>query len=427
MRTLLSLLAIVLGAGLATAENWPAWRGPTGQGHSADKEPPLTWNVKENVRWKTPLPAEGNSSPVVWGDRVFLTQATKKTAWPPPGAGGPASAESRLVMCFNRADGKLRWQRETVWTAKEATHPTNPFCSASPVTDGERVIASHGSAGLVCYDLDGKELWRKDTGPQEHIWGNASSPILHGDLCILWIGPGERQILLAVDKKTGKTVWEHTEPGGKSGLGGQREWLGSWSTPVIVKVGDREELILGVPHKLKGFDPKTGKELWSCAGMGPLVYASQLVSDDGIVVAMSGFHGPALAVKAGGSGDVTKNRLWHHTQKIPQRIGTGVIVGDHCYILNDSGQASCFELKSGKDLWEKEDRVSSSAWGSMVAAAGRLYVTNSGGQTIVLKADPKLEVLAKNNLGEQVRGSPAISDGEIFIRTYKHLWCIGAK
>lgn len=419
MRTCLTLLsAVLISAGLAVAENWPAWRGPTGLGHSADKAPPLTWNATENVRWKTPLPEDGNSSPVVWGERVFLTQATRK---------GNIKGGIRSVMCFERKDGKLLWKKDVEYPEQEPTHGTNPFCAASPVTDGERVVASHGSAGLVCYDLDGKELWRKDLGKMIHIWGTATSPILHDDLCILWAGPGVHQFLVALDKKTGKEVWRHDEPGGKDGLDNKSEnWVGSWSTPIVVKVNGREELILSVPYRLKSFDPKTGKELWSCDGLSKLVYTSPVISDDGVVIAMSGYHGPALAVRAGGSGDVTAQRLWHHTQRIPQRIGSGVMLGKHYYLLNEQGQPSCFEIESGKDLWEKEERISGPAWGSMVTAAGRIYVTNNAGQTLVLKADPKLEVLSRNALGEQMKASPAISDGDIFIRTYKHLWCIGS-
>src|SRR5262249_11466955 len=155
-----------------------------------------------NVRWKAPLPGPGNSTPVVWGDRVFLTQALDKGA-------------RRATLCFDRATGKKLWQKEVEFAGKESTHGDNPYCSASPITDGERVIVSHGSAGLFCYAFAGQELWHKDVGRQEHIWGNAASPVLHGELCVLWVGPGERQVLLAVEKRTGKTVWEHDEPGGK--------------------------------------------------------------------------------------------------------------------------------------------------------------------------------------------------------------------
>jgi outer membrane protein assembly factor BamB len=403
---------VLLACGAATADNWPAWRGPTGDGRSAEADVPLHWSRTENVRWKAPLPDSGNSSPVVWNDRVFVTQALDKGA-------------RRAVLCFDRADGKLLWQREVRFEGREPTHETNPYCSATPVTDGERVIASHGSAGMVCYDFAGRELWRKDLGTLEHIWGNASSPVLSGDLAILWCGPGGRQYLLAVDKATGRTVWEHAEPGGNAGHD-SKNWRGSWSTPVIAKIDGHDELILPVPEKLKGFDPKTGRELWSCAGLGPLAYASPVVSADGIVVAVSGFHGPDLAVRAGGRGDVTTtHRLWRHAERIPQRVGSPVIAGGHAYLLNENGLAQCFELASGKDVWGKE-RISGASWGSFVAAGGRLYVTNQAGETLVLAASPEFKLLARNPLGERTLASPAVSDGEIFIRTYKHLWCIGA-
>jgi outer membrane protein assembly factor BamB len=202
MRWFLLVPAVVAAmSGTISAANWPGFRGPTGDGVSLEKKLPLKWSATENVRWKTPLPEGGNSSPVVWGNRIFLTQAVDK-------------GSRRLVMCFDRADGKVLWQRETRFQDKESTHSDNPYCSATPVTDGTRVIASHGSAGMVCYDFSGKELWRKDVGKLEHIWGNASSPILYGNLCILWCSPGPRQFLLAVDKSNGQTVWEFQEPGG---------------------------------------------------------------------------------------------------------------------------------------------------------------------------------------------------------------------
>jgi outer membrane protein assembly factor BamB len=427
MKALAGLIVAAVTSACGFAAEWPGWRGPTGDGVSTETSIPLKWSRTDSVRWKTPLPDEGNSSPVVWKDRVFITQATEKTDWPPKGAGnaGPAVARRRSLRCYSRADGQLLWQKDVIYDQKESTHLTNPFCSASPVTDGERVVVSHGSAGLFCYDFAGKEQWRKDVGKLEHIWGNASSPVLYGGLVILWAGPGERQVLLAADMTTGKTVWEHSEPGGNSGKE-KGSWLGSWSTPLVVHLPGRDELIVPVPHKLKAFDPKTGKELWSCDGMGPLAYASPVVSSDGIVVAMSGFHGPDLAVRAGGNGDVTKTRLWRHAEKIPQRIGSPIIVGKHAYLLSENGLAQCFDLQTGEDRWNKQ-RVSGSSWGSMAAAGERLYVTNLLGETMVLAAKPEFEVLARNRLDERTLASPAISVGDIFIRTYKHLWCIGEK
>jgi outer membrane protein assembly factor BamB len=413
-RLCLPLLLAALVACPTLAGNWPGWRGPTGDGHSTEKEVPLTWSETENIKWKVDLPDTGNASPVVWGQRIFLTQATDR-------------GKKRGVMCFDREKGKLLWHKHIAFDDQEPTHDTNPYGSATPVTDGERVIASLGSAGLICYDVEGKQLWHRPMGKMIHIWGNASSPILYGELCILWCGPGQQQKLVALNKKTGEPVWEHSEPGGKSGLGKDKEWLGSWSTPVIVKVGERDELILSVPHRVKGFDPKTGKELWSCDGLGPLVYTSPVVSADGIVLAMSGYHGPALAVKAGGMGDVTKtHRLWLHPRPLPQRIGSAVIIGQHAYLINEQGMGQCFELKTGKNLW-KQARVTSATWGSLVHAAGRLYVTTMSGETVVLAATPKREVLARNRLKDRVLASIAVSDGELFIRGYKHLYCIARR
>jgi outer membrane protein assembly factor BamB len=397
------------------AANWPGWRGPDGDGRSAEKEVPLRWSATEHVRWKAPLPEGGNSSPIVWGQRVFITQALEK-------------GTRRAVMCFDRADGKLLWQKETLYQNKESTHAENPYCSATPVTDGRRVIASFGSAGMVCYDFSGRELWRKDLGKLEHIWGNASSPFLCGDLAILWCGPGERQFLLAVDKTSGETVWEYREPGGNKGADKDaNSWVGSWSTPIIVPAGDHDELVLCVPEKVKAFDPRTGKELWSCGGLSKLVYTSPIHAQ-GIVVAMSGFHGPAMAVRTGGTGEVTEtHRLWRHTEKIPQRIGSAVMVGEHVYHLNENGQAQCFALRTGDELWINQRLSADPSWGSLVAAAGRLYVTNKTGETFVLRADPKFELLAKNKIDERVLASLAVADGELFIRSYNHLWCIREK
>jgi hypothetical protein len=320
------------------------------------------------------------------------------------------------------------WQRDVFFQETEATHPTNPFCSASPATDGERVVVSFGSAGMHCFNFEGKELWHKDLGRLEHIWGNASSPILFEDLAILWCGPGKRQFLLGVNKQTGQEVWQHTEPGGASGIGTDKSWVGSWSTPIVVRVGGQDQLILNVPEKVKGFDPRTGKELWSCAGLGPLVYTSPLYAN-GIVVAMSGFHGPALAVRLGGRGDITKDRLWHHVRGIPQRIGSGVIVGEHIYIVEENGVPHCFELVTGREVWDAQGarRLGASCWSSMVSAGERLYVVDQGGTTHVLAARPRYEHIAAHQLGEHTNASIAVLGRQLILRTYKHLWCIAGR
>jgi outer membrane protein assembly factor BamB len=302
------------------------------------------------------------------------------------------------------------------------------------VTDGERVIASFGSAGLFCYNLEGKELWRRDLGKQEHIWGNGAAPILHGNLCILNFGPGERTFLIAVDKKSGETVWQVAEAGGHSGLNKPGEtgnhWLGSWVTPIIVQEKGREELIMNWPNRVAASDPATGKELWSCRGLNALAYASPLFAD-GVVVAMGGFNGDMLAVKAGGAGDVSaKHRLWLK-RKTKQRIGSGVINGEHIYILNEPGVAECIELQSGKTVWEERlagKGPDSTSWSSMVLAEGKLYVLNHSAETFVLKAKPSFELVAVNSLEpERTEASIVPAGGELLIRTHQALWCIGAE
>jgi outer membrane protein assembly factor BamB len=410
-----SFAILFVTSAFATAGDWPGWRGPQGNGQTAEKNLPLTWSDKENVRWKISLPGEGNSSPVILGDRVFLSQSLDK-----PG-------HKRALWCLNRANGKMLWQREVEFEPKEPTHGTNSFCSATPLTDGERVIVSHGSAGLYCYDLKGNEQWKYDVGKLWHIWGNASSPIFYKNLVILWCGPGERQFLVALDKKTGTKVWQFDEPDGKSGMGESREWLGSWATPVVVTVGRRDELILPVPHKVKGIDPATGKELWFCDGMGPLVYGSPTVSADGIVVAFSGYGGPCLAVKAGGQGDVTKTRrLWHQKGKVPQSIGSPVILGDRCYFVDEPGTARCIDIKTGDDVGESQKIAKT--WSSVIHADGKLYLATYDDGVFVLEASPKFTELAHNVLGkERMRATVSVADGALYIRTFQHLWCIGAK
>jgi outer membrane protein assembly factor BamB len=410
-------LMFVISAPIS-AGDWPAWRGPTGQGYCEEKNLPLKWSATENVKWKIKLAHQGNSTPIVWRDSIFLTQANK---------GGSV----RSLLCFARAAGALRWQQDVNYSEKEKNWNESWYANASPVTDGERVVVSFGSAGMYCYDFAGKELWKRtDLGKWEDEFGNGSSPVIHGDLAILWCGPnrkGGRNFLLAVNKRTGETVWEHDES------------FGSWSTPLIVNVASRDQLILGQSRDmksapetqygyLKGFDPKDGKELWKCQGLSSFVYTSALYSD-GVAVGMAGFNGSAMAVKLGGNGDITRDRLWLHKVNT-QRVGSGVIVGGHVYMVNENATPHCYDLKTGEDLWKGKPRLQGGlTWGSMVRADGRIYLLMRSGETVVLAANLKYEVLAVNPLapGEQTNSSPAISDSQIFLRTFKHLWCIEAK
>ena len=398
---------------LALAGNWPAWRGPLGTGISDEQNVPTSWSSTENVTWKIDLSEPGNSTPVVWGDRIFMTSQLD---------GG----KERAVLCIDRTSGKILWQQGIGYEEEDPSHKTNPYCSASPVTDGKVVVAWHGSAGMVAYDFEGKELWRRDDGKFTHIWGYASSPILHGDHVIQFYGPGVRVMLAALDKQTGKEVWKRELPEAQSK--DQKTYLGSWSTPVLRKNGDREELLLSLPKNLVALDPANGEDIWNCEGLTDLVYTSPIYSGD-TVVAMSGYGGAAIAVEAppGSKGDITDKQLWR-VPRNPQRVGSGVVVDGHVYILNADGTAQCQELKTGEVKWK--ERLAGESWSSMVHADGRIYIINMQGVTNVLEPNPKeMKIISTNSLekNEMTRASLALSDGQIFIRTYDHLYCIGKR
>ncbi len=396
------------------ADNWAGFRGNRGDGVSTETTFPLSWSPTNNILWKIPLPGPGSSSPIVWGNRVFLTQSLD-----PKG-------KNRALLCLDADSGKELWRRVLPFGGNEPTHATNPYCSATPVTDGKVVITSFGSAGLTCHDFEGLELWKKDLGAFIHIWGNASSPVLVKDRVYLPCGPGERTFLLALYKETGAELWRHEETGGKAALEKGEKWIGSWSTPLFHKQGNREQLIMSWPGALKGHDLETGKVLWSAQGLTDLVYTSPLANSE-VIVGMSGYGGAALAIRTEGSGDISQtHRLWHHP-KNPQRIGGGVIHKDHLFMANSGpGTLQCFHLKSGKDLWEGK-RVTGSSWASMVLVGDTILVTEQSGQTTLLAASNEYKVLGKNSLNEHTDASPAIANGRIYLRTYKHLWCIANK
>jgi outer membrane protein assembly factor BamB len=419
------VLPLVLCAAAAvSAADWPAWRGPRGNGVSTETDLPTKWSATDNVRWRVPLPEAGNSTPIVSRGRVFVTQAV---------------GERRTLMCFEREGGKVLWQKGIETKEKEPTHGTNPYCSASPVTDGDRIIVSFASDGLYCYDFAGNELWRRtDLGRQIHIWGNGASPVIHGELCFLNFGPGETTYLLAVNKRNGKTVWRKDEdtgygkPSADDLRGGNKEnatYIGSWTTPTLMRVEGRDQLLMTWPRRLAAYDPQSGDEIWTCSGLNPLVYTSPIF-EEGVVVAMGGFGGMSIAVRAGGRGDITGSRRIWHQAKTPQRIGSGVIKDGYIYVHNDPGTAECYELKTGERVWQERlsgPGSSGTNWSSVMLAGDNCYTINQGGDCFVFKAAPKFELASVNSLGEASNSSIVPSNGELFIRTHEALWCIQEK
>lgn len=404
------LCAVALSA---SGGDWPGFRGPNGDGIAPGDKAPLHWGTAKNVLWKVSLPGPGNSSPIVSRGRVFLTCAEKE-------------GKRRNLYCIDRRTGRELWSRTVEFPEAEPTHRSNPYCASTPVADGSNVVVWHGSAGVFCYSFEGTKLWEKNLGAMRHDWGYASSPILYRGKVILNFGPGSRTFLVSLDLKTGEVLWKHTEPGGLDAT--DKRMTGSWTTPIIARVDGKDQIICSMATRVIACDPENGSLLWSCAGLASdkveLVYAAPVVSR-GIGVAFTGWiNGPTIGFTLGGAGDVTaSNRLW--LEKQPQRIGSGVVVDGQVYIVNAGpATAQCLECASGKVLWT-ERLEGGESWGSLVLAAGRLYVTSRRGVTTVFRANPeKFELLAMNDLGESSNATPAISDGQIFLRTDGHLYGI---
>jgi outer membrane protein assembly factor BamB len=420
----------------ALGEPWPGWRGPGGDGVYQGKQLPLHWSTNENVRWRSSLPDPGNSTPVVWAERVFITQAIEKAG--------------RLeVMCFDRRDGQRLWQAGPAWTEKEPTHPENPPGTPSPVSDGKRVIAWFGSAGVYGYDFDGHELWHRDLGRQSHIWGYASSPVLYRDLCILNFGPGKRTFLIALDKRTGATVWQyHPQAIGADAkwedYGGEASYMqtpgalnvsevaGSWATPLLVRANGHDELVAAFAMQLMALAPNTGQLLWTCDGPNIGIYSSPFFGEGIVGLNAGGLRNTVIAVRPGGRGNVTATRrVWVQSAGNSKGcIGAGVIFQGNIFQMNVMGFVECRDLKTGKLVWEQRltgTGARNASWSSPVRAGDRLYVANRNADVFVLRASPTFECLATNSIGsEPMNASLAVSDGEIFIRTERRLWCIGA-
>lgn len=422
MRTgIRTLLMLTLFTGTAQAGDWPAFRGPAGNGIALGETGlPVEWSPDRNIRWKAPLPADGNSSPIVVAGCVFVTCPEDE-------------GRKRHLFCFDRATGEQQWVRTVEYAEPETTHKTNPHCASTPVSDGKRVVVWEGSAGMHCYDLDGNLQWSRDLGKFVHMWGYASSPIILDGKVIQLCGPGERTFLTALDLDTGATLWETPEPGGSNE---ESYYIGSWTTPLPIEVEGTQQVLCSLPTRAAAYNPENGQLMWFIGGMssnrGDLAYASPMPGD-GLIVTAGGFGGPAMAFKLGGRGDMTAaHRLWHTgwDQQNPQRIGSGVIVDGHLYLANadDRGSLQCLNVQTGEQTWEVPRASEGPHWGSIILADGRLYVTGQKGITRVFAPNPEQhELLAENDLGESSNSTPAVSDGEIFLRTFGHVWCVSGR
>ncbi|MDI1314070.1 PQQ-binding-like beta-propeller repeat protein [Prosthecobacter sp.] len=442
MITRLSLLVLLSATLTASAADWARFRGPNGSGIAADDKPvPVEWSATKNLKWQTALPGPGSSSPIVVGDRVFVTCWSGYATEGQQGT-GDITALMRHLICVDRTTGKILWDRAVPAKQPEERYggmfAQNGYASHTPVSDGMSVFAFFGKSGIHAFDLDGKALWQADVGDWDDRrgWGTASSPILHGDVLIV---PAlvESQALLGFDKTTGKQLWKAPSEG----------FAGTWGTPIVVEVDGRADLAIAVPSEVWGFNPDTGKLRWYATGLQSDSVCNSVVTDGKAIFAMSERGGGSVAIKAGGKGDVSAtNTLW--TGANGSRIATPIFWEDRLYWVSGS-IATCRDAKTGAEVYN--ERIESSAGGgdttnqgggggrrgggmsggdyaSPVAANGHLYHVSRRGEILVIKLGPKFELISRNRIEGDTSdhsATPAISNGQLFLRSAKTLYCIG--
>jgi len=415
--TLFSLSFPLLGA------DWTTWRGPKMDGTTDESQVPVSWDHEKNVAWKVALPGPGNSSPIVVNDQVLITQSEN-------------NGKTRSLFSFSTQDGKQRWKFTVTVDNPEPTHPTNPHCGGSPASDGKQVVAILGATGVVCCDLEGRLLWKKELGSPQHLFGQGASPIIYQDVCNLYYGPGKEQFFIGLSLADGTELWRikipqsdapnpFDQPGGPQLPPGStlRDPYGTWATPIVREVeGQTAEVLLSLPKSLLAVSPRDGKTVWECAGNGDQVLPSPIANQE--YVACLG--GSAFVVKPQGNGDQLANRLWH-TENDNQRIGTGLIYNGKIYVSTIQGVLECLSLQTGDRIWHRRLSRSSSGgttWSSLVRAGSKIYGIDQSGTTHVYGLEPEFLEISSNPLGEPTNASPAIAGGRIFIRTDLHLWCI---
>ncbi len=409
------------------AKNWPQWRGPQANGVAPHANPPLEWSETKNIRWKIEVPGKGLSSPIVWGDRIFITTAiaTEQSAESAASEGrrrgiAPTSKHKFVLLALARRDGKILWERTAIESVPhEGTHNDGSWASNSAITDGEHVIAHFGSRGIFCYDLQGKLIWQKDLGDMttRNGFGEGSSPALHGNtLVINWDHEGE-SFIVGLDKSSGKELWRAT-----------RDEITSWSTPLIVTQEGKAQVIVSATNRVRSYDLANGALLWEIGGMTVNAIPSP-VTNAGIVYVTSGFRGSALrAIRlAEAKGDITDSPavVWKYDQDTPY-VPSPLLYGDKIYFLKvNSGILSCLNAKTGEVHYgpQRLEEIAN-IYASPVAAAGRVYLTGRDGMTLVLKHGATFEVLGRNKLEDDIDASPALVENEIYLRGRKFLYCI---
>jgi len=435
-------IVTVLGFGFlslintSSAANWPQWRGADGSGVSTEKNLPSDWNLSKNIKWKTPISGRGHSSPIVWENKIFLTTAVEGDVVPGakavkhmdgdkeflhPDSVGADRKHSFKVIGLDRQSGKVLWE-SVAWegTPYDNRHRKSSYAASTPATDGKLVYAFFGTEGLYAYDFNGKLAWKAMLGNLGTVgMGTGTSPILYENLVIVQCDEenGAASFIVAVDKKTGKEVWKTP-----------RKVQVSWSTPLLVHTAKRAELITSGTESIIAYDPATGKELWTHKGVESNAIPSPVANSD-VAFLVAGFPAKiAMALKLGGSGDLTgsASEVWKYS-KGTAYVPSPILYQDYLYIMTDRGILTCLDARTGEVKYEGgRIPIPATFTASPVAFDGKILLTSEDGDTFIIKAGPKHEVLGTNSVGEPVYASPAIADGRIFIRGEHNLYCIGS-
>ena len=415
----------------ADAGHWPQWRGPFNNG-TARGDAPLEWSDTKNIAWKAPIPGRGHSSPIIWGDRIFVTTAVptgkagegapaRDSGSRGPGGGAAAGQEHRfVVLCLDRNTGKVLWERAAkVATPHEGYHQRyGSFASNSPVTDGRRVYAFFGSRGVYCYDLDGRLLWQKEFGPlrMKNQFGEGTATVLDQDRLILNFDHDGDSFIVALDKNDGRELWRTS-----------RDETSAWSQPLVVEYQDRRQIVVSATSKVRSYDFQTGKLIWECAGLGANAIPTP-VAHNGIVYVMSGFRDPNLmAVRLGRQGDLTGSDAIIWTNKRGNSYTASPVLHENkLYFVTDTGMLSCLNAATGEPYYQQQRLPKPYNFkASPVGAAGKLYLATENGDVVVMKMGEKFDVLTTNTLSGQVFiSSPAVAEGSLYLRTQEALYCI---
>jgi len=400
---LCSVISLVIAlSGVVLAENWPGWRGPRGDGTSLEKNVPIRWSATQNIVWKVPIPGKGHASPIVWGRYIFVVTAIKEK-------------KQRILLCLDRKDGKILWQRVVLEAPSERINSLNSYASSTPATDGQRVYISfldRDKMFIAAYDFDGNRLWEVKPGVFASMHGYCSSPVIWKDKLIVNGDHDGPSYIVALSRATGQTIWKTPRPNRTR----------SYCTPIIRQIDGRNQMVLSGTMCVASYDPDTGKQHWLIDGPTEQ-YVASIVYNGELLFMTCGFPDRFIqAIRPDGRGNVTDTHVLWQKDRDCSYVPSPIAFGPYFLVVTDNGVATCFEAKTGKSCWR--ERLGPHYSASLVSANGLVYFLSDKGVMTIVKPGDELDIVARNELGENTYASPAISDGQIFLRGAKNLYCI---